>query len=98
MNLDQVGFMVVVEEENTKFYLCIVDKQAIAVHTFVLRWRGPEYILKLVVLMIWGFTALLIAVTYSFHRNWRYYREAYQFDVQGRNLSPNTYGYGRLDC
>ena len=56
----------------------IGNEQAIAVHTFcvlILRWRGPEYISKLVVLMIWCFTALVIAIPYCFHQNERYYRE-----------------------
>jgi len=56
----------------------IGNEQAIA-HTFcvlILHWRGPEYISKLVVLMIWGFTALVIAIPYRLHRNERYYGEA----------------------
>jgi len=83
------------------FKFLIGNEQAIAAHTFcvlVLRWRGPEYISKVVVLMIWGFTALVVGVPYHFHRNERYYGEAgyckslyfsfcsllsYQFDVQG---------------
>ena len=39
--------------------------QAIAVQTFcvlVLRWRAPNYISKLVVLMIWIFTTLVIGI------------------------------------
>ena len=45
-------------------------------HTFcvlVVDRSGPEYISKLVVLMIWGFTALVIAIPYSFHRHEQYY-------------------------
>ena len=61
------------------FIFLIGNEQAIAVHTFcvlVLRWRGPEYISKFVVLMIWAFTALVIAIPYSFYRHERYYGEA----------------------
>ena len=61
------------------FNFLMGNGQAIAVHTFsvlVLRWRGPEYISKLAVLMIWGFTALVVAIPYSFHKNERYYGEA----------------------
>jgi hypothetical protein len=57
----------------------IRNEQAIAVHTFcvlVLRWRAPKYISKLVVLSIWGFTALVVGVPYSFHRNEWFYGEA----------------------
>jgi len=41
---------------------------AIAVHTFcvlVLRWTAPKFFSKLVVLMIWIFIALVIAIPYS---------------------------------
>lgn len=62
------------------FIFLIGNEQAIAVHTFcvlVLRWKGPDYVSKLVVLTIWGFTALVIAIPYSVHRNERrYYGEA----------------------
>ena len=83
------------------FIFLIGSDQAIAVHTFCVLipgWRVPEYISKVVVVMIWCFTALVIAIPYYFHRNERYYGEAgycksyiflffvyflYQFDVQG---------------
>jgi len=61
------------------FVFLIGNEQAIAMHTFcvlILRWRGPEYISKVVVLMIWGFTALVIAIPYCFHRNEKYYGDA----------------------
>ena len=50
--------------------------QAIAVHTFcvlVLRWSAPNYISKLVVLMVWIFTALVIGIPNIIHRKEQYY-------------------------
>ena len=61
------------------FNFLMGNGQAIAVHTFcvlVFRWSAPEYISKLVVLLIWGFTALVVAIPYRFHRHERYYGEA----------------------
>ena len=61
------------------FIFLIGSDQAIAVHTFCVLipgWRVPEYISKVVVVMIWCFTALVIAIPYYFHRNERYYGEA----------------------
>ncbi|KIM45490.1 hypothetical protein M413DRAFT_24685 [Hebeloma cylindrosporum] len=49
---------------------------AIAVHTFcvlVLRWSAPNYISKLVVLMIWIFTALVIGIPNIIHMKVQYY-------------------------
>jgi len=46
----------------------IGNKKAIAVHTFcvlVLRWSAPKIFSKLVILMIWIFIALVIAIPYS---------------------------------
>ena len=50
--------------------------QAIAVHTFcvlVLHWSTPNYISKLVVLIIWIFTTLVIGIPNIINMNKQYY-------------------------
>ena len=49
----------------------IGNEKAIAVHTFcvlVLRWSAPKIFSKLVILMIWIFIALVIAIPYSHNK------------------------------
>lgn len=53
------------------FGLLIENKQAIAVYTFcvlVLRWSAPKIISKVVVLTIWIFIALIIAIPYHINK------------------------------